>query len=168
MLPAAKTSQVQFNFCNDSQNPTTGTFGMAYRGRYNVGGTQSGTYTAIIYNPITIRRVIMTTNGDEYTGGTFEARLSLGPKDVGLTEVYNSGVIPFADWVFQASFSSGSRQDSCQWVSPVLDIYLFATPLNPRFLGARFVGASITGSPEGVGLTVITDMEDDIGSSNQY
>ncbi len=167
MLPRAKATLVEYKFANDSSNATTGTHGTSFRGRYSA-GSLAGTYAATIQQPVTLKRVILTSNGNEYSGGAWTVSVALGAGGEGYTEVYNSGAIPRSEWSFQTNFTLSGIQDSCIWVSPPLDISRHASPANPLFLSNEYTASSITGGPEGFGVTIIAEVMNDIGSTPNF
>ena len=158
MLPQGKSTQVRFDFVNDSQTFSgAGNYGLSYAGKYESSGF-CGTYAGASYQSMTIRRVIMTSNGSEYAGGTLEASIGLGLAGEAFVEVFNSGPVPRTEWRFQANYSGGVTQDSCSWVSETLDSYKAGSLERPLSLNAKASTVGLSGNPEGFGITVVADL----------
>jgi hypothetical protein len=94
---------------------------------------------------ILVRRVIMTTNGNEFSGGSLQARLYND-----LVELYESPTVPQSDFIFSTSPGPPAMQDTCSWVSPVLNIFVPGSPTAPSVLSMNMTATAITGGPEGV------------------
>ena len=139
----------QHTFHRSGSLVTTGTNGLIWMGVYDPAGSNAGTHQCPIYTDFKIKRVMITSNGPEFSGGTLNGQVYNGG-----TLLYESGAIAAADFE-DSSGAAPAGQRSCTWVSPELDIDVSATPSALAFLTAAIIASGVTGGPEGACVTVV-------------
>ena len=152
---SSKAKQRSFvEFCNDSSAFSSDTtYGLTHMGRYSVSGDPNGTYPYIVDRVMVLKRIRMITNGDEYTGGTFEGLIYLAAPGEGLTIFKSTGAIPRANWIQEGGYG-GATQDSAVWLSSPLNMVMNGSPERPLFLTTRVTTDSVTGGPEGFSISL--------------